>query len=287
MEPKEKYQASLDKVLSVMASGELPVLIARHLLEGGNKPMDSWSFCNQMICLCCGTTDARGFRQWQEVGRQVKKGSKAFHILAPRMVKDKENEDEKIRVGWLSIPVFRYEDTEGADILYPDFTPPQPPPLIEVAQEWHVSVTYDYIGGNYGHFVHSKWNTENPGRIVLASHDEVVFFHELAHAAQKQLGIIQQLSKPAREISAELTAAVLGELYGCSMMPVHRAYIGEVAQKIGQDAHAACLSVLAVTEKMLTLLLKERTSWKTTKTCEENYLNSTTTTSNSSVASAA
>jgi len=29
------------------------------------------------------TEDARGFRQWQKVGRRVKKGAKAFYILAP------------------------------------------------------------------------------------------------------------------------------------------------------------------------------------------------------------
>ncbi len=29
------------------------------------------------------TEDARGFRQWEKVGRRVKKGAKAFYILAP------------------------------------------------------------------------------------------------------------------------------------------------------------------------------------------------------------
>jgi hypothetical protein len=30
-----------------------------------------------------GTRDARGWTQWKEAGRHIKKGSKAFTILAP------------------------------------------------------------------------------------------------------------------------------------------------------------------------------------------------------------
>jgi hypothetical protein len=37
--------------------------------------------------LLAGTSDARGFGQWDEAGRWVVKGTKAFHILGP-IVKD-------------------------------------------------------------------------------------------------------------------------------------------------------------------------------------------------------
>ena len=33
-----------------------------------------------------GTLDARGFKQWKEVNKFVKKGSQALYILVPRMV---------------------------------------------------------------------------------------------------------------------------------------------------------------------------------------------------------
>ena len=50
------------------------------------KPCDRWSFTNKILMLIQGTADARGYRQWQEAGRHVKKGAHAIHILAPRLV---------------------------------------------------------------------------------------------------------------------------------------------------------------------------------------------------------
>src|SRR5690349_12380838 len=55
-------------------------------------PCRRWSWNNQLIAALRGTADARGFRQWQQVGRQVKKGEKAFYILAP-LVKKKTDEE--------------------------------------------------------------------------------------------------------------------------------------------------------------------------------------------------
>src|SRR4051794_40846156 len=44
--------------------------------------MCAWSLCNQLLVLLAGTADARGYRQWQEGGRHVKKGAKSIRILA-------------------------------------------------------------------------------------------------------------------------------------------------------------------------------------------------------------
>ncbi|MCX5758752.1 MAG: M48 family peptidase, partial [Candidatus Hydrogenedentes bacterium] len=82
-------------------------------------PCRKWSWHNQLIAALCGTTDARGFRQWDEVKRKVKKGSKAVWILAPcaKTIKDKNVKGEEVvrRVlfGFRGIPVFAVEDTEG------------------------------------------------------------------------------------------------------------------------------------------------------------------------------
>ena len=76
------------------------------------------------------TNDARGFRQWQEVGRHVKEGAKAITILAPRFIKkhQENGEDGKvILVGFLSVPVFRVEDTEGDPLDYQKIELPELP----------------------------------------------------------------------------------------------------------------------------------------------------------------
>ncbi len=84
-----------------------------------NVPCRSWSWSNQLLTALAGTSDARGYRQWQEVGRHVKKGSRAFNILAPCKRKITETDDDGKRAerviifGFRSVPVFRYDDTEG------------------------------------------------------------------------------------------------------------------------------------------------------------------------------
>ncbi len=42
-----------------------------------------WSWLNQFLVALHGFSDARTYKGWQEVGRQVKKGEKAFYILEP------------------------------------------------------------------------------------------------------------------------------------------------------------------------------------------------------------
>ncbi len=39
---------------------------------------------NQLLCILAGSTDARDFRQWEDVGRNVKKGARCVRILTPR-----------------------------------------------------------------------------------------------------------------------------------------------------------------------------------------------------------
>ena len=50
----------------------------------------------------------------------MKKGAKAFYILAPRLVKKDNSDEEKeaLLVGFLTVPVFREEDTEGTALDY-------------------------------------------------------------------------------------------------------------------------------------------------------------------------
>lgn len=99
-----------------------PVFIHRK----DDVPCRKWSWHNQLIAALCGTTDARGFRQWEGAKRKVKKGSKAIWILAPcvKKIKDKndhgEEMDRNILFGFRGIPVFAVEDTEGEPLPVAD-----------------------------------------------------------------------------------------------------------------------------------------------------------------------
>ena len=112
-----KVKQALESIIQRFKDGDIPQVVACSSFPISNIPAAKWSLLNRMLMFIAGTNDARGFRQWKEVGRHVKKGSKAFTILAPRFVKKltEDGEDEKMLLaGFLAVSVFRVEDTEGA-----------------------------------------------------------------------------------------------------------------------------------------------------------------------------
>src|SRR5690554_1322316 len=63
-------------------------------------------------------TQVAGYRKWQELGRQVRKGEKSLAVLAPIIVKDKDSDDPNARklVGFKTARVFDISQTDGDDI---------------------------------------------------------------------------------------------------------------------------------------------------------------------------
>lgn len=216
---KARTEEAVAAFLRMIETRRFPEVVGKLtiLSRASDAPSAKWSAGNQALMIAAGTMDARGFRQWEEVGRRVKKGAKALYIFAPRTVKRVEIDEttgEEIEryvlIGFTTTPVFRVEDTEGAPL--PAYDPPRLPPLIEVARAFGVSVTYAPQAGAWGGYY-------APGReeIVLCTHAERVFFHELAHAAHYRLpeNAATAASDTARkEIVAETAAAALCHIYG-------------------------------------------------------------------------
>jgi hypothetical protein len=208
-------QAALDKVVEQFKSGDLsPIVeIARIQRNGDAIPSDRWTLSNRVLAYVqSGCMDCRGYRQWQEVGRHVKRGSRAVYILAPILVKVKNEDGEEVEVlkGFRSIPVFASHDTEGEELPEADCSPRDLPPLADVAERMGIDVSYvplplDRLG---------TCSLEG-SRIKLGTHDVEVFFHELAHAAHAKVeGRLKRGQNPHQETVAQFTACVLMELYG-------------------------------------------------------------------------
>ncbi len=260
----EKVSRSIGKLLEVFASEEMPKAVAETLIirQQGDSPCAKWSIGNQIIMLANGTKDARGFRQWKEVGRWPKKNT-AFHILGPNTKKireqDKttgEEEERTIVTGFYGIPVFRYEDTEGEEIERPDYVPLRLPPLYEVAERLGVTVDYaPFVGEALGIY------TSGEKHIRLYTQDERVFFHELGHAADYHAanGKHKPGSIPAAEaeVVAETIAAVLCTMYGFEGYLLKSKEYIERHGSYGEAAGKAVGKVLHRVEKALELILSE------------------------------
>lgn len=250
-----KAQASLKKVVAQFQRGDLSpvtdiVKIRRHAKD--TMPAREWSLANQVMAFIQtgGELDCRGFKQWQSVERKVRKGAQAVYILGPltKKIEEEENGEEKIIVfGFRSIPVFPLSATEGKPLPQFDYAPAELPPLYEVAERLGVTVSYGPVEESAG-----GWY--NPGRkhIHLGAHHTPLFFHELAHAAHDSIESLKGGQDAEQETVAELTAAVLADLYGCD----HTGDAWRYIQGYAQDPLTAIYKALSSVEKVLGVILE-------------------------------
>ena len=253
MKLSDKARAALDKVIEQFKAGDLsPVVKMARITLPEDAPARKWTFSNRVLAYVqTGSVDCRGYRQWQAVGRQVQKGSRAAYILGPIVVKKRTDEGEEERVmGFRAIPVISWQDTaaESGDAL--DYAPKELPPLMEVAQRLGVDVTYAPTrDGSLG-------NCKTDGsRITLGSDDPAVFFHELAHAAHRRV-MGRELTggqDPHQETTAELTAAVLMQMYGEDRTGNAWTYIAQY----NEDPLRAIMKATDEVGKVLSLLFDE------------------------------
>lgn len=209
---QEIIKKATQNLLEMFEAGEMPEAISLSIinrLQGDEIPSLNWSAGNRILMLSQGTSDARGYKQWQSAGRQVKKGSKAIYIFAPLVKKlEKDDATEEVAVvGFTTVPVFRYEDTEGDDLDRPDYAPLELPPLYHVAGSIGVRVEYTpFDGKTLGCFIPSK------DLIQLSTEDSYVYFHELLHAVRHKF--LRKGTKAEEEIIVDTGAVVICRLQG-------------------------------------------------------------------------
>lgn len=187
-------------------------------------PSDAWSPRNRLIMFLLGQThDARGFKQWQDSGRKVKKGTRAFHILGPvtRNIKVEDDSGQEITVsrlfGFKSIAVHAMHDTEVFDeeLWERSKTPDEAVrkflsdlPLRNVAEAWNIDIKA-YSGKKSSY---KGWYSPQ-GAIALGTENLSTWTHELIHAAEDRLGNLPKkmkgTDKQEAEVVAELGGAVL------------------------------------------------------------------------------
>lgn len=254
------------KIIEAFQSGNLPKALAPIFIRRKDGvPCRSWSWGNQLLCVIYGTSDARGIRQWNECGRWVKKGSKAFDILVPLMkpatVINEETKQEKrieVLIGFKTAPVFAVECTDGKAIERDQDVLQwiNALPLIDVARSWGLNV--DAFNGKdgqaLGHFCKDQ-------AIGLGVQNLSTWAHELLHAADHRLGTLKEKGQHWRsETVAELGGAILLECLGYSNESDRGGcfdYVSKYAQDAGLQPIQACTDVLKRTCDAVELILTE------------------------------
>lgn len=268
----DKIKNAIGGVLDLLNSGNLPKAIAKATFPNTYKPLSAWSMSNKLICAvdyiyekypevkklktpkergeflgkhifeALENADYRGFAQWKEIKRFIKKGQHSpVSILAPAFKKyfrryyekdgvknylgkgekapsgsKEETESGKYIDGFYGIPVFAVSQTYGQEIKYKKLELPKMP-YMEVAKFLEIKVeAVGFTGKSYGSF------TPSLNRIQLATPDQVTFFHELSHAVDhyllKKLGSkgLSMATKEynEQEIVAQFSANVLAYIVG-------------------------------------------------------------------------
>ena len=266
MTKRERAQQIADEILEAFENGSVPKALARiFICRGTDGPSEAWSWRNRLLVALRGHYDARGFRQWKQVGRSVKKGSKAIYILGPCKAKvtveeEAEDGEEKLEervVGFTPIPVFGYQQTEGEPLAGEEEAAEfiDALPLVEVARAWELDViTYAAPGS-------PKLGFYRGGQLIALGVENIsVWAHELIHAADHRLGTLthgpgQRLDN---EVVAELGGTVLLECLGCETESDRGGafeYLKTYAEQHGRELLSVCTEFLERTCKCVAFLL--------------------------------
>lgn len=256
-----------ESIMQAFQEGRIASPLATiYLRRNDHIPMGQWSALNQLSCLLAGCLDARGYEQWRQVGRFVRKGENAqAHILIPLMRKADDGDDESGRAlyGFKSCPVFDVSQTDGEPL--PDEQASHPHqafldalPLVDVAKAWNLHLD-TYSGRDSrakGYFVR---RASGKSSILLGVENINTWLHELVHAADYRCGNLTENGQHWRsETVAQLGACVLAHMIGCPEYADEGktwGYIAAYAGEAGIEPLTACTRVVERLGLALDLIL--------------------------------
>jgi antirestriction protein ArdC len=163
-------------------------------------------------------TQVAGFRAWQRLGRQVRKGEHGIRIMAPMVVKQRDadgetDDDSETRVLFRTVSVFDVAQTDGEPL--PE--PPREPitgdshahliePLTAHARSLGFSVERKPLGHARGYCKPDTREIVLADDIASANAVVRVLVHELAHAHGVSY---KDYSRPAAEVVVETAATIV------------------------------------------------------------------------------
>lgn len=225
---QEQAQESLDELLVDLDQGRSESLL-RVLRALGN--FHEYSLANAMMILGQrpSATRVAGYRTWQRLGRQVRRGEKGIVIIAPMVGRREEVDgDERVVRGFRAARVFDIEQTDGEPLPELEVTRGDPgghaARIREFAKLHGIDVEYsDGIGLANG--------ASTGGKILLRrglepADEFATLVHEVAHELLHQgLDRSQRPPLTVRETEAEAVSFTVSNAIGLEVGGAARDYI--------------------------------------------------------------
>lgn len=241
LEAREQITDSLKQLSEDLAAGRSETLM--QFLDMLSR-FHRYSFGNVMLILSQRPEARRvaGYRTWQRLGRQVRKGERGIVIIAPMLLKPKgeHNSDDEPALRFRAVSVFDVSQTDGEDLPEPPAVSGDPGEyyarLVGLVESFDISLNYELLPSAKG--------LSSGGHIVLDERlDEAerfaVLVHELAHELLHWDGSPHDARPdyPTRELEAEAVAYTVGRAIGLDIGSASSDYIqvqGGDADLLGQ-----------------------------------------------------
>ncbi len=183
----------------------------------------SWHNCMLIAMQCPSATQVAGYRQWQKLGRQVRKGERSIAIIAPctykrEVERDDGETDTEAGVYFRAVSVFDIAQTDGQDLPTVDVPTIDGAAddllakLLSVARSREIQVNFGPIPS--GAFGVSKGGTIDIDNRHATGQQAKTLAHELAHEALHKSNRPDGLTRSAAELEAESVAYVVGTHFG-------------------------------------------------------------------------
>jgi len=231
---KKVTNQAIEQLVEVLNAGHSEAL-TRYL--GAMAKFRAYSFLNVLLILKQYPNAGRvaGYRTWQSLGRQVRKGEKGIMILAPlfRKIQEKkeesDNSEEARRLsGFRAVYVWDEQQTTGADLPQIGKITGDPSVYLERLEQFvqskGIALTYsDAIAPAKGMAENGKI-TLLPGQSLAETFATLV--HELAHSDLHFTDRRKDTNKRIRETEAEAVAYVVCTAIGLNPGTGSQDYIG-------------------------------------------------------------
>lgn len=217
-----------------------------------------YSLHNQLLILSQrpDATRVTGYRTWQAIGRQVRRGERGIAILAPltRTIADEKGDElRKVLTGFRIVHVFDVSQTEGAPLPEIELPPVGLDDeallgrLLEASSRAGVEVKWlprddTRLGGARGLY-------DGEGRSITLASDHPIasqartLVHELAHFCDHAANEWQFIGgRSICEIVAESATYLVGSGLGIELQDASTVY---VASWVNDDGHASELEKVA------------------------------------------